>query len=393
MFIFIRKKNLNTKFKHMQYLIGVIITFFLAFLLITKSNKTLADRILFFWLIGIGFHLYLFYLSFTGQSYNYPYLLGFVIPLPLIHGPFLYLYTASVTNQLSNIYKNILHFFPVLISYISLSSFFQLPSETKIQVFENEGLGYETLLLTNLIATYLSGIIYVIWSFFLLKRHKSNIMNTFSYTERINLYWLRYLVYGIGILWLFVIIGEDELLFSITVVFVIFIGYFGINQVGIFTKKKYSTSNEIVQIEKTEKRIIERESNNDNENNTRLKYEKSGLSNETAIEIHQLLTNKMKEKQLFINPEITLIELAEILNVHPNNLSQVINTFENKNFYDFINTKRIELFLTLIAKPENKKFTILSIAFDCGFNSKSSFNKYFKKETNLTPSEYIKSIT
>ena len=207
------------------------------------------------------------------------------------------------------------------------------------------------------------------------------------------MYWLRYLVYGIGILWLFVIIGEDELLFSITVVFVIFIGYFGINQVGIFTKKKYSTSNEIVQIEKTEKRIIERESNNDNENNTRLKYEKSGLSNETAIEIHQLLTNKMKEKQLFINPEITLIELAEILNVHPNNLSQVINTFENKNFYDFINTKRIELFLTLIAKPENKKFTILSIAFDCGFNSKSSFNKYFKKETNLTPSEYIKSIT
>ena len=100
----------------------------------------------------------------------------------------------------------------------------------------------------------------------------------------------------------------------------------------------------------------------------------------------------MNKEQLYVNSELTLVELAQTLDVLPNNLSQVINTFEQKNFYDYINTKRVELFLKLVAIPENKKYTILSLAFECGFNSKSSFNKYFKKVTNQTPSEYLNSL-
>ena len=85
--------------------------------------------------------------------------------------------------------------------------------------------------------------------------------------------------------------------------------------------------------------------------------------------------------------------MAAKLGVHPNYLSQVINQRENKNFYDFVNTYRVAEFKRLISMPRNQHLTLLSVAFDCGFNSKSSFNRYFKKATGQTPSEYFTSLT
>lgn len=372
----------------MFYLIGVTITFFLAFILVSKSQKTNADKILFFWLLIIGTHLFLYYLVFSGKYLEYPFLLGTNIPLPLLHGPFLYLYTATVTNQLKNWKINILHFLPFIISCLSIIDFFMLSNEEKKLVFENQGQGYETITFLIYITVFCSGIVYVIWSLLLLKNHKRNILNQFSYFEKINLAWLRYLIYGVGIVWIFVIYGNDELLFSIVVLYVIFIGYFGINQVGIFTSKA-SLSNAVIIASKEIESSSEDDIIGDNKS---FKYLKSGLNHEAALEIHDLLTSRMEKEQLYINSELTLVELALTLNVHPNNLSQVINTFEEKNFYDYINSKRVELFLKLATIPENKKYTILSLAYDCGFNSKSSFNKYFKKVTNLTPTEYLNSI-
>jgi AraC-like DNA-binding protein len=373
----------------MLYLAGVIITFFLAFILLSKIDKTEADTILFFWLIGIGIHLFLYYLFFSGKYTNYPYLLGIHLPLPLIHGPFLYLYTASITNQLKNWKIGMLHFLPVLLYYISILDFFQFSNDKKIQVFKNLGKGYENIQQVSFILIIFSGITYVVWSFILLRNHKKNISNQFSYSEKINLVWLRNLIYGIGLIWLFVIFGNDKLLFSTAVLFVFFIGYFGINQVGIFTKKMPFIEDSIsYQNKKNEIYDSERI-----EDIKPLKYVKSGLNSEAAFELYELLKIRMSEEKFYINPELTLTELAQKLEIHPNNLSQVINTFEEKNFYDYINFKRVEHFTALISLPENRKFTILSLAFECGFNSKSSFNKYFKKVTHLTPSEYLNSLS
>jgi YesN/AraC family two-component response regulator len=85
-----------------------------------------------------------------------------------------------------------------------------------------------------------------------------------------------------------------------------------------------------------------------------------------------------------------LAELAEALNVNRNNLSQVINTYEQKNFYDYINQKRVEEFKRVASLPENQKYTLLGLANDCGFNSKTSFNRNFKNATGLSPTEYLK---
>ena len=89
---------------------------------------------------------------------------------------------------------------------------------------------------------------------------------------------------------------------------------------------------------------------------------------------------------------MTLSDLAKLLGVHPNNLSQVINSQTNKSFYDLINERRIQEFISRVQLLENKQFTLVALAFDCGFNSKASFNRNFKNFTAKTPSEYLKSL-
>jgi YesN/AraC family two-component response regulator len=98
----------------------------------------------------------------------------------------------------------------------------------------------------------------------------------------------------------------------------------------------------------------------------------------------------MKEDKLFLDENISLRQLAEILNIHPNYLSQVVNVHFKKNFYDFINSYRVEEFKRLVVLPENKKKTFFALAYDCGFNSKASFNNSFKKLTGTTPTEFLK---
>jgi AraC-like DNA-binding protein len=98
-------------------------------------------------------------------------------------------------------------------------------------------------------------------------------------------------------------------------------------------------------------------------------------------------------EKLFTEPELTLTDLSSRLGVHSNYLSQVINEAEGVNFYDYINLLRIDEFKRLVLLPENQKYTLLALAFECGFNSKSAFNRCFKKATELSPSEYVKQLS
>ncbi len=384
----------------MLYLAGIVLTFFLVVLLITKKGKTAADRILAIWLVAIGLHLFFVFLSFTDKVFSFPYLLGFNFPLPLLHGPFLYLYTCAVTNQIVASKYRLVHFIPFLSTYILLLPFLLLPLEQRILVYKNEGLGYETQMIIIITLIMISGVFYVALSLWLLRKHKKLIQDQFSSAEKINLAWLRYLIYGIGVIWLFVLFGNDIMIFNSVVVFVFFLGYFGIRQVGIFTQNYPKEVHSVFNGEATTKVIESLEANLPATAVTKIptlinepkkeKYLRSSLSEALAMEIYTGLTKVINEEKIFVNPELTLAELAQTLDVHPHNLSQVINTYEEKSFYDYINLKRIEEFKRIVALPENRKFTLLALAHDCGFNSKTSFNRNFKNLTGLSPSDYLK---
>jgi AraC-like DNA-binding protein len=372
----------------MLYLIGIVVTFFLATILITKKGKTEADQILVLWLVAIGLHLTAFYLFVTGKNLSFPYLLGLEFPFPLLHGPFLYVYTAAVTNQKILGRSRAVHFAPFFFSYLPLFPFIFSSYEHKIFVYRNNGVGYETLNSIMVVIIIISGIVYVALSLRLLKKHQQIVRNQFSYAEKINLAWLRYLIYGIGVIWIVVIFGKDPAIYSTVVGFVIILGYFGIKQVGIFTQKSpFESRDKNDYLEVQPPLPVDRQSEGEPR---KAKYHKSSLDAAGAERIHEALTRLMNEKKLYTNPELTLAELAQALNVHPNNLSQVINTYEHKSFYDYINFKRIAEFNRIVSLPENQKFTLLGLARDCGFNSKTSFNRNFKNIIGRSPTQYLK---
>ncbi|MDX2048474.1 MAG: helix-turn-helix domain-containing protein [Chitinophagaceae bacterium] len=105
------------------------------------------------------------------------------------------------------------------------------------------------------------------------------------------------------------------------------------------------------------------------------------------------LVKYMAEKKPFLDPELSLSKLANDLNISRSQLSQLINDGIGENFYDFVNKYRVEEVKRLMADPEMVNFSLLGIAFEGGFKSKSTFNLIFKRFTGLTPTQYRKNIS
>ncbi|SEQ43636.1 transcriptional regulator, AraC family [Hyunsoonleella jejuensis] len=101
----------------------------------------------------------------------------------------------------------------------------------------------------------------------------------------------------------------------------------------------------------------------------------------------------MEDNKVYLNPELNLSDLAEQANMSRGQLSEVINSGFNKNFNDFVNMYRVNAFKAMIKEDKHKQLSLLGIAQECGFNSKATFNRVFKKLTNHSPTEYLKSTT
>jgi len=362
----------------MQYIVGTTISLFIAALLFNKRDKSQADQILMVWMIINALHLAVQYSFVSGLMMKYPFLYGIVAPLPLLHGIFLYLYVASATNQLPK-EKNWIwaHFIPAILALAYLLRYFLfLPSHDQVDILNNEGKGHEVFIMLLLAGVMLSGVIYVIWSSILLYRHKQNIKDQFSGLDKVDLRWLQFLIYGLGAIWCVVIFSQDDqVIFYGVVVFVILTGFFGIQQIDIFKNR----SDQAIGL-------------NLNSDSSKEKYAKSGLTNEESARLYKQLNNLVRQKNIYKQQELSVSDLAEQLGTHPNYLSQVINECAGRRFYDYINSFRVEEFKKLVTDPKNRQFTMLSLAYECGFNSKSSFNRYFKKVTGLTPSQYVASL-
>jgi AraC-like DNA-binding protein len=383
----------------MPYTIGIVISFFLCLLLLGKKNKNAADYLLSFWMFWIGLHLLSYYLFFAGEVFEHPNLLGFNIPMPLLHPPLLFLYTATLCRG-GLPRKWWVHLLLPLAFYIYLIPFMLLPAERKVWVFQHAGQGYEGFILAVNIAINLSGVVYSALAFRLLRRHRKLIGDLYSNQEKINLQWLQWLIVGIALIWVLVLASTDEFVFTGAVLFVLFIGYFGIRQVGIFTNPAAIALAQPGYFEREDDELTSTSNPDSTTADTpetpvstqaidKKKYEKSGLTPAAAGDLRQRLRYLMQDQQLFKEADLSLTDLAERLNVHPNYLSQLINETEGKNFYDYVNSMRVEAFLKMASLPENQRFTLLALAFDCGFNSKSAFNRYFKKTTGMSPSQYL----
>ncbi|SHF22491.1 Helix-turn-helix domain-containing protein [Fodinibius roseus] len=249
----------------------------------------------------------------------------------------------------------------------------------------NNGLGdsYSFFITFSLVAFLTSGVGYAITSYQMLNRYQDFTKHNFSFRKSIDLNWLKHFIWGIGLIfviaitfavsqeWLGINFGfnTDIIFYSLIILFIFYVGYSGIIHQGTFSVNK--NSNQLA------------------EPKTSGEYNHSGLKEVDALYYHRHLTEIMETQRPYLEPKLSLSTLADYLDISPNHLSQVINQYEEKNFYDYVNEYRIEEFKRRALKPENSNYSILAIAYDSGFNSKSSFNQVFKKMVGQTPSQYL----
>ena len=300
----------------------------------------------------------------------------------------LFLYTLYSLRSESSLRKiDYLHFVPAALTWLYMSHFyFFYSAEEKILV--DQGLLESSAIfeILILVAFVISGLVYPVLAYRLIGKHEQMVDENFSFDDDVSLGWLKYCIYGTGLVYLLVAIiyflkqgmgfefgfDADLIFYSLIVFYVICIGYFGIRHRSIFNNDPEGDQSQLVQAK------------------TDGEYKKSGLKPEIADKIHATLLEKMQKTKPYADAKLTLSKLAREMDVSTNHLSQVINQYENVNFHDFVNRYRVEAFIENASS--NKNYSILAHALDAGFNSKSSFNGVFKKHKGTTPSKFLEKL-
>ncbi len=369
------------------FLIGAFNGIFLSLLLISKKRKVLQDYILVAMLTLLGLFTGIYGFTRDFLFHEYPLTSVALISLLMLPGPLLYLYLSALAGKKHLKRIDLVHFIPIglFLLYLILAGTF--PSLAKGVTMEH--VHYHTaapfLFSLFLIITALSGPVYFIIAYRLFRKHDINIFNNYSSQKGIDLSWLKSLVLIFGLVWtVLMVIAAIHHIFSLyelsfctdglaltLSVFIIWIGWYGLRQKEIF----YYQPEEV---KESETGATEQPA----------KYSGSGISSENVLMLAAQLENLMNDKQPYTDPDLTLQLLAGMLNVPSHHLSRTINEHFKMNFFDFINQYRIEEVKKRINDPSFNNLTILGIAMDCGFNSKSAFNRLFKKYTGQTPSEF-----
>ncbi|MCE7994746.1 MAG: helix-turn-helix transcriptional regulator [Roseivirga sp.] len=375
------------------FIIGAVQAFFLPLLIFNKKPKSTGDYVLAFWFLLMGLALLEYYLEVQGKASDYPVFLGITTCIAMLLGPVAYIYVLSITRKEQRLNPlHLLHSLPYLvftvIVFLKLSAYNGASVEEARLIIEDPDT--PVFMALGLFRIFL-GPIYLIICLMMLKRHSRKIGDEFSYTQNIDLKWLRHVILVMAIIWSTVIVTNvlgnfneiipmewgDHLIYTVITAAVFFGGFHGIKQQVIFSAQPLKQTAPI-----SDKGV----------NQSNGQYAKSSLKKEESKEQLKKLLAFMDEEKPYLDGKLSLNQVAEKLEISPNHLSQVINENLDRNFFDFVNGYRVDLVKEKLADPANEKFTILAIAYDAGFSSKSSFNEVFKKFTQQTPSQYQKQI-
>ncbi len=355
-------------------------------------------------LLLLSFGLVDGFLSVTYYYLRYPFLIGIQWPLMAAYGPLIYFYIKSLTGPWQRIepWRLLLHFLPAGIFAAYLAPFFLLNADMKGKYWLLQSLFKDYSGVANpVVLVFIIQIAgYLILSFRLLRAHSRAIRQNYSSLELINLVWLRNLLvlfmFQLGIFSLVTVLlpvygifVQAAYFYNLTVVVIIyFMGYKGISQTKIFTTSILFPPEEPAQTGNSGMKPVEAATMPPKGFEEGEKYAKSSLNDEQAAAILSKLTQLMEKEKPHLEMGLTLPMLSKMLDVSPNHLSQVINGKLNKSFFDFVNRYRVEETKKALISPEADRFSILGIAMDAGFNSKSSFYTAFKKHTGVTPSQF-----
>ena len=377
--------------------IGIVQTIFAMLLMLTKKRIQISDIVLAVWLFLISIQFFTSLLSITNEKYLYS---GLILSklISFTYGPFIFIYAKMLILEKPVFrIRYWFHFIPFVLAIIV---FFIVPGETvSKEEIRKSFMGGEILPIHKVysILIMLSIMIYSISIVHLLKKHERKVYNYFSYdSQKTNLRWLKTIVLIFALTYLMAIVVRlsnlvlnlhnpifQPAIFPVLglTIFAYTISFFGFNQEAVFVNESF------IRLMKRKERL---KAANENDKKVSHKYERSGLKEEDANRYLAAVLQYMETEKPYIDGNFTIDNLSKLLNIPRYYLTQVINEKLQKNFYTFINEYRVEEVKRRIIDDENQNYTLLAVAFDSGFNSKSSFNTIFKKFTGYTPSQYKK---
>lgn len=382
------------------FAIGTFQALFMVLLVITKKNRSRADIPLILYLILISIHL-IFYMYLNNNNASSNFLTIWATGFPLLYGPLMYFYILGLIVKKS--YKFIWYTKHLVIFVIwgfiyNLPNFFDLSYEISVQngFLTLTGSPPSFMYLFSYTAV-LSGGGYSIWNLLLLHKYRKNLKFNHSSIDRINLNWVSNWAYLF--LYSFVVIFAVSLMpvsqyfikiiiaTSITAV-VTYIGFSGYKQTSVF----FDLTNLQTHNLKSENNIFSKTENPDIALEKKPKYSKSLLSAKNKTEIVKKLEYVMAFNKSYLKDDLSLQDLAEEIGISRQLLSQLINDDYKKTFYEFVNDFRVKEAQKLMEEDSFKNLKIAAIGYDAGFRSRSTFYKFFKKNTGLTPVEYRKKL-
>ncbi len=358
---------------------GIIGVFISLVLNLRKKGDTIANLLIGAFVLLHSLFLIHLSLYLTNYSFNLPNSYWATITFSFLYGPLLYFYFKRISDRYTFKWKDILHLVPTLLIVAYFIPIYMLSPEVKQHKLFNVDQDFATTLNVIVFIKAVSLLVYGFLSvrIYLRSARKASKLNDQILKWQRNmsvlniLYAVTYVIYALILVTHVVFMRDNNfMLYSqvfVLVSIVLYVGYTAYVSPRVFSKK-YIFAQELH------------------------KYQKSGLTENFSNDLKEQLLSLLNEEKVYKMNTISLDILAEKLGTTRHNISQVINEHFDLNFFNLINKYRIKEAQEIFRNDLHSNLNIIDVAYDVGFNNKVTFNKAFKEETHLTPTQYIKKI-
>lgn len=349
--------------------------------------------------IGLSSFSILFYLlsNYQNSVQSFSQVLFFSDFVIFLYAPIFYFYLRKLLFNIETLpSKWYLHFIPFLIQLIVYLPFLLQPDKSLLDHIMNQEYSLVILFLGTGLAGFFWNAYY--WNLFrkTIKNYQEQFQSNFSYDQNLNylntilviqficlvIWFAFFVVFGLSRLFNYETIDLQEnfidLIWLAFSMITYILGYFAIHQPETFkaTPENISIFDDILESTAPKKVVDSLPKKDPNQA-------------EVILPVIEDLEKNIAANKPYLNPKLTLSELATQIKTQPHILSKAINEHYGKNFFELINGYRIDEFKHLVEQEKFSNYTLLALAYEVGFNSKTAFNRSFKKITGQTPKEYF----
>ena len=360
--------------------IGISQSFFAGLLISTKKPFTTANRLMATWLFLICTELVFALINSTVlEMYSFHF-------VAFTYGPLMFLYVKFMTSPERKFnWLALLHFIPFLVFFTVSVIFRSVPLLKDLRAFVAID-KFISLRIVYSTCFFLSVTIYSILTFVEIKRHQNKLKDLVSYTSgKITLNWLKVLSISFYTAYLVLFILGGMNMIANLIPFDPYFVTFGFIALFSFVYSFYGIKQPVIFGEFVKPDIVDKK---DTE-----KYTKSGLKDNLAEKYLEKLISYMEKNKPFLERDLSIHDLSLLTGIPRHHITQVLNEKYKRNFFTFTNEYRVKEVIERLKDPKFNHYTILAIAYDSGFNSKTTFNSIFKNQTGLTPSEFREKLT